>query len=139
MSVNRGTIAAVTATMSLVWISYAWAMDFATPEGTLEIYINGKRNGDLAAVKSAFDDPTVAFSLPKPIPVSEYKITKRVVYGEREARSWNSKGIIPPAKVGDVELQVREVTNGAPYMFSYNFRRLSGEWKIYSHSAWNSD
>jgi hypothetical protein len=129
----------VAATLSLGWNSGVCAANFATPEGTLEIYINGKRAGDIRAVKSAFDDPAVDFSLPRPIPVSEYKVTKRILYGEREAKRWNSKGIIPPAKVGDVELQVREVTNGKPYMFSYNFRRISGEWKIYSHSVWNAD
>ncbi len=71
--------------------------------------------------------------------MGDYLIQRRIVYGAAEIKDWNSKGIIPPARGGDVELQVREIIRGKPQMFSYNLRKVASGWKIYSHAAWGVD
>ncbi len=82
-----------------------------------------------------FYPPAVDFYLPQPIVIKDYAVRKKIVYGESEVTEWNTKGIIPAARVGDVELQVEEIRYGDTFMFSYNFRKIDGEWKIISHGA----
>ena len=112
---------------------------FATPDATLETYIKALRKGDRSAVGECFDPPAADFHLPSPMPVDDYRIQRRIVYGADEVKDWNSKGIIPPAREGDVELQVREIIRGKLQMFSYNLRKITSGWKIYSHAAWGAD
>jgi len=115
--------------------------DFSTPEKTLEEYIAGIRNGDSAAVAKCFDPPVNDFYLPGPIAIDAYSVVKKITYGKTEVRKWNSRGIKPPVKIGDVELQVREKYESGKYkksedMFSYVFRKIGNEWKIIAHSVW---
>ncbi len=110
---------------------------FASPEITLQTYIEALRKADRSTVEECFDPPAIGFYLPGPLPVDTYRIQKRIVFGPKEVREWNSKGIIPAAREGDVELQVQELMNGIPNMFSYWFRSVDTGWKIYAHSAWN--
>jgi hypothetical protein len=103
---------------------------------TLKTYIEALRKGDLATVEECFDPRAIGFYLPEPLPIETYRIQKRIVFGPKEVRNWNSKGIIPAARAGDIELQVQELINGTPTMFSYWFRKVVSGWKIYAHSAW---
>ena len=74
-------------------------------------------------------------------PQNAYSVVKKITYGKTEVRKWNSRGIKPPVKIGDVELQVREKYESGKYkksedMFSYVFRKIGNEWKIIAHSVW---
>lgn len=113
--------------------------DLSSPERTLDAYVRSLRSGDVAGVKATLDRPEVEFYLPEPISISSYRVMRRIVYGARETNDWNSKGIVPPARVGDVELHVREIIDGKSQMVSYNFRRISGEWRLYSSAVWGAD
>ncbi|HMG59576.1 MAG TPA: hypothetical protein VK583_07605 [Burkholderiales bacterium] len=130
-------------TVFLVLLSVATSAnagdDYSSPESTLALYIDALRSGDVARVLATFDDPTGGFNLPKPLPISSYRITKRIVYGPEKVRKYNYPGIIVPARVGDIELQVLEILDGHKDMFSYNFRRIDGRWKMYSGSMWGAD
>ena len=110
-----------------------------TPEETLQSYINGVRHGDLAQVEACFEPRAESFYLPAPIPVSTYTIRERITYGSAKVHDWNSKGIVPAARIGDVELQVEETIRGAPQMYSYLFRKFDDSWKIIAHAAWGVD
>jgi hypothetical protein len=77
------------------------------------------------------------FYLPQPVPIKSYKILKRIVYGQKETDDWNSRGIIPQAVLGDIDLQVEQEVYGKKRMYSYLMRNINGEWKIISHAAWN--
>jgi hypothetical protein len=113
--------------------------DYSSPETTLAAYIDGLRSGDVARILVTFDDPKGGFNLPKPLPISNYRVTKRIVYGPKRVEKWNSQGIIPQARVGDVELQVLEIVDGKKEMYSYNFRKINGDWKMYSGGLWGAD
>jgi len=108
---------------------------FDTPEVTLDTSISALREGDRARVAPCFEPPADAFYLPGPLQIEQYVIRKRIVYGRAEGREWNSKGIIPPAVEGDIQLQVEETIAGRKEMFYYNFRPVGHEWKIISHSG----
>jgi hypothetical protein len=97
-------------------------------------YIESLREGDLAGVLERYHG-TTDFYLPHPIPIKEYKIVKKITYGTKEVEDWNQKGVVPPAELGDVELQVRETIDGKEQIFFYNLRRVRGSWKIIAHSA----
>ena len=112
---------------------------YSSPESTLALYIDGIRSGDVARVLATFDDPKGGFNLPKPIPISSFRITKRIVYDAEKVRKYNYPGIIVPARVGDIELQVLQVVEGHRDMFSYNFRNVDGKWKMYSSSMWGAN
>jgi len=45
------------------------------------------------------------FYLPDPVPIESYRILEKIVYGKKEIKDWNSKGIIPSAEIGDIDLQ----------------------------------
>src|SRR5882762_227743 len=127
----RATLLILLATLGIAPSASAGG-DYSSPEGTLAAYIEGLRSGDVARVLDTFDDPKGGFNLPKPIPISSYRITKRIAYGPKRVEKWNSKGIIPQARVGDIELQVLEIVDGKKAMLSYNFRKIDGAWKMYS-------
>jgi hypothetical protein len=123
-------------TSLLLSVSQAFGADFSTPENTLAEYIAGVRNGDRAAVAKCFDPPATDFYLPRPLAIETYSIVKRITYGKAEVKKWNSRGVIPSVKIGDVELQVKENVEKKELMFSYVLRRIGSDWKIISHSVW---
>lgn len=90
--------------------------------------------GDRAAVAACFEPPA-NFYLPSPVSVEKYVIRRRIVYGPKEVRKWNSKGITPPALEGDIELQVEQTVAGRTVVFDYNFRLVGHDWKIIAHSG----
>jgi hypothetical protein len=109
----------------------------SSPDLTLERYFAGLAKADLDQVAECFEPRATDFILPRPIVVTKYKVTKRVVYGQHEVDKWNRAGIVPAALLGDVELEVREVVEGRAQMYSYNFRLVGATWKIVSHDAWD--
>ena len=113
------------------------AQDFTSPDATLGIYINALKAGNKSQVLDCFYPKLDDFYLPQPVPIKYYKILKRIVYGQKETNDWNSKGIIPPAMFGDIDLQVEEESYGKKRMYSYLMRNVNGEWKIISHAAWD--
>jgi hypothetical protein len=114
------------------------AADLSSPEATLAGYIDSLRKGSVSGVLERFHGIT-EFKLPRSVPIQEYKIVKKVIFGPSEVENWNGHGIVPPAQLGDIELHVSEIVDGNEVLFSYNFRNFSGSWKIYSHSAWDED
>jgi len=114
------------------------ASNYSTPENTLDTYIAALRAANQPAVAQCFYPVANDFYLPKPVDITSYAVTKKIIYGEKEVNRWNGIGIKPPTKIGDVELQVKELFHDKNEMFSYVMRKISGEWKIISHSAWRS-
>jgi hypothetical protein len=114
------------------------ASNYSTPENTLDTYISALRAGNQPAVAQCFYPVANDFYLPNPLDITSYSVTKKIVYGKKEVDRWNRIGIKPPTQIGDVELQVNEILHGKNEMFSYVMRKISGEWKIISHSAWRS-
>lgn len=125
----------IVAGLTLGATTTASAGRFDTPEATLKFYISTLREGDRAKVAPCFEPPAHGFYLPGPLLIEQYVVRKRIVYGRAEVEEWNSRGIIPPAVEGDIELQVEETIAGRKAMFYYNVRRFGHEWKIISHSG----
>jgi hypothetical protein len=121
----------------LLNINSVWAQDFSKPENTLDTYINALRAGNKSQVLDCFHPKLKDLYLPGSSKIASYKIVKVIVYTKKEADDWNSKGIIPPAMVGDIDLQVEQSEYGKKAMYSYLMRNVNGEWKIVSHSAWD--
>ena len=111
---------------------------FASPEETLETYINAKRAGDKQTILTCFHPKLEDFYLPEPAQIDSFAVAKKTVYGQLEADEWNGLGIIPPAAVGDIDIDVEEFTGGKSQMYSYLLRRVDGEWKIIAYSAWGA-
>jgi hypothetical protein len=113
------------------------AQDFSSPEDTLDIYLSALKSGNKKQVLNCFSPKLNDFYLPEPVPIKSYKIIKRIVYGQEETEDWNSKGIMPPAEIGDIDLQVEQESYGKKWMYSYLMRNVNGYWKIISHSVWD--
>lgn len=113
-------------------------LDLSTPEKALDYYINAIRSGRVDIIYKVYAN-TKNFYLPDPINITDYSITKKILFDEEAVNSWNTKGIQPPAQFGDIELQVNEVyaSTGKGEMFSYFLRLYGDQWKIFTHSAWN--
>jgi len=111
--------------------------DFASPEVTLGIYLNALKTGNKSQVLDCFYPKLADFYLPQPVPIKSYEILKQIVNGQKETDDWNSKGIIPPAVLGDIDLQVEQESYWKKTMYSYLMRNVNGEWKIISHAAWD--
>ncbi len=109
-----------------------------SPEVALKTYIEGLRRGDLSTVRRAYNLAVAGsdFHLPAPLPIDSYRVTKRLVLDSAAVRRSTETGVVPPARVGDVELQVEEVIQGQREMFSYWLRLFDGQWRIYAHAAW---
>lgn len=118
---------------------FAQRQNFLTPEATLEIYINALRAADKKTVLKCFFPELTDFYLPSKIDIKAYMIVKKKVFTKKEVQERNSRGIIPSAKIGDVNLDVAEIVDGEHQMYSYLFRKVSMEWKIISYSAWGID
>ena len=126
------------ATFLLILHSIVVALDFSSPEATLANYINALRKGDKSTVAICFQPEAKDFYLPGTSEIGEYKIIQKITYREREIKRWNTKGIKPPTKIGDIELQVEELYYGKKEMFSYVLRKFDTQWKIIAHWAWNT-
>ena len=129
-----------TVVLCLVW-SAALAngqLDLSSPEATLAGYIESLRHGNVEGVLARYHNAD-QFYLPSPLPIENYEIVNKIILGNKEVQEWNRKRIIPAAKLGDVQLDVRERVAGRDQMFSYNFRKIDGRWKLISHSAWGVD
>ena len=105
------------------------------PEETLRLYIESLRQGDLDGVRRAYFDAE-NFSLPGPLPIDSFHVTREQVLDERAA---SERPFTPSPQAGDVELDVRQYEQGREQMYTYNLRRIEGRWWIYSHSAWGVD
>lgn len=109
------------------------AAELSSPESTLEGYINALRNGDSSGVSRRFLDG--GFKLKAPIPIESYSIVRKYEFGQKEVDEWQA---IPPAKIGDVGLDVRETRESGELMISYWLRNVEGEWKVFSLAAWGA-
>ncbi len=109
-----------------------------SPEAAVQTYIDGLKRGDLSAVRRAYNLAVVGsdFHLSGPLPIESYRITKKLVLDSVAAARHNEEGIVPPARVADVELQVEEMIEGKREMYSYWLRVFDGHWRIYAHTAW---
>jgi hypothetical protein len=134
---RRRSFAALAVASIVLSALLACTQDFASPEATLEKYITACEAGDKKTVLSCFHPPMSDFNLNEEFAVESYTITKKTTYEKSHVDEWNSIGIIPPAEIGDVDLEVKEILNGEPFMFSYLLREVDGEWKIISFSAWD--
>jgi hypothetical protein len=118
-------------TLSLVALSACSTRpQFKTPDAALAYYIESANAKSLEGINATFLKPVSEFNFISSSPVESFRVVKRTRYAEKEASDWNKKGIIPPAAVGDVELQVEETISGKHYMYSYNFRKMQTGWKI---------
>ncbi|MFH1016809.1 MAG: hypothetical protein V1798_01345 [Pseudomonadota bacterium] len=106
---------------------------FGTPEALMATYIEALRKGDRVLANKCFAGGD--FQLDGPVKIKKYKITKKQVFGKKEVDDWNEKGTVPPAQIGDVNLEVDQ--DGE--MFSYFLRHVTKEkWQISAHYAWNA-
>lgn len=113
-------------------------LDLSSPEATLAGYIESLRHGNVEGVLARYHNVD-QFRLPGRLRIEKYEIVNKIIFGNKEVEEWNGKGIIPSAKVGDVQLDVRESIDGRDQMFSYNFRKIDGSWKLICHFAWGVD
>jgi hypothetical protein len=117
-------------------LAVAASPDLSSPETTLNSYIESLRSGNRDGVLATYHG-IKDFDLSKPLQIDKYKITKKIIYDSKKIRKLNLTGITPPAEIGDVELDVREVVDGKNVMFSYNFRKFKNGWMIIDHTAWD--
>ena len=108
-----------------------------TPEATLNTYVDGLKRGDLTTVRRAYnlDLTGSGFNLPGPLPITSYRITKKSVLDSAAVKRHNGRGVVPPARVGDVELEVDEITQGKSEKFWYWLRLFDSQWRIYAHTG----
>lgn len=137
-AINSFKAVLVLATIACLSCSGSVRDQFASPEDTLKTYINAKRAGDKQTILTCFHPELKDFYLPEPTHTDSFAVTKKTVYGQLEAEEWNRLGIIPPAEVGDVDIDVKEISGGKSQMYSYLLRRVDGEWKIIAYSAWGA-
>jgi hypothetical protein len=117
-----------------VFIFPVFAKQNSTPESTLREYLSCFETSDEQCVLNNYYGIN-SFNTGKPYK-TDFKITKKVVFGSKEVKLWNDAGIVPKAFKGDVSLDVLQTSNDKESMYSYNFRRYDNKWLIYSHSAW---
>jgi len=118
-------------------VNNVYAQDYSSPEATLATYINALKSGDKSQVLGCFHPKLGDFYLPGPAQIESYKIVKVIVYKQKETDDWNSKGIVPPAMIGDIDFQVEQTAYGKKQMYSYLMRNVNRKWKIISHAAWD--
>ena len=112
--------------------------DLSTPENTLKSYIESKKMGDVSCLLKTYYN-TDSFYLSGPQPIKSYKIIKKTVYTKKEADEWNRIGIIPAAKIGDVDFDVEETSfPNIIETYGYLLRKFGNEWKIIAHSQWGA-
>ena len=108
-------------------------MDLSSPEVTLAGYIESLRQSDVEGVLARHHGAK-EFYLPGPLTIENFEIVTKITFGEKEVQEWNGQG-----KVGDVQLDVRELIAGHNQMFSYFFREIEGKWKLIAHYGWDAD
>lgn len=116
---------------------YAEQYDFSKPENTLKGYYNCLYEKNLECLKAHTLD-VKNFHFGTQSKMRSFEIKKVITYTEKEVSDWNSKGIIPPAKIGDVEYQVYQISGNHSGMWSYNFRKVDGKWLLLSWSGWDA-
>lgn len=109
---------------------------FSTPEEALKSYYKCLEKGDAKCVIRHVID-LKEFNISGPQSTIKYTIKKITTYTEKEAAEWNNKGIIPQAKIGDVELQIYEEHENYSGMWSYNLRQVNDSWLFVTWSAWD--
>ena len=92
-------------------------LDLSSPEATLAGYIESIRQGDVEGVLARYHN-TKEFYLPGPMSIENYEIVKKIIFRTKEVQEWNEQEIIPAAKAGDVQLDVREHRAGYSQMYS---------------------
>jgi hypothetical protein len=110
---------------------------FETPDSALAHFIKSANARDLSGINVTLLDPMTTFNFANAAPVESFSVIKRIRYTEKHVRDWKRKGIAGPVAVGDLELHVREIVGGKPYMYSYNFRHTPAGWKITGWASWN--
>lgn len=109
----------------------AWAGPrYDTPEATIQTYIDALRRGDQPAVSVCFEPEAHDFYLPGPIPIDQFIIRKRIVYGPSDEKKWKGVGYTARMIRGDIGLEVEETIDGTKNSFYYRLRRVRGQWKI---------
>jgi pimeloyl-ACP methyl ester carboxylesterase len=107
---------------------------FASPERTVTTWLErlkaGDRRGAAACLWPAGEEP----GLPLPFPLEELEIERSVRYGPSEVSAWNSKGILPRADPGDVEVTVRIRVRGRPQRLDCLLRAFEAGWRIIARS-----
>ena len=122
--------------------SYAEQYDFSSPEKTLLSYYKCAETKDEKCVLSHIEG-IGSFQFNVASKVIDYEIKKKIVFSDKEVSEWNSKGIIPSAKLGDIQIDVQKITlyNGSTKeegMYTYVLRKYDDKWKIYSWYGWGS-
>jgi hypothetical protein len=114
-----------------------FAQDYESPEATIATYITALKSGNKSQVLNCFHPKLEDFYSPGPARIDSYRILKKIVYSQKETDNWNTKGIIPPVMIGDIDVQVEQTEYGTKQMYSYLLRNVNGHWKIISHVAWD--
>ena len=109
------------------------SMDFSTPEATVKSYQFAYSQGNQEAVSNSFNPPSKDFYIAR---ISNCQVKKAQKHSAAEIRKQNDAGIVPPLKVGDMEvIQTCTVDGKRIQEFHYDLRKFGKEWKIISHSA----
>jgi hypothetical protein len=122
----------------LAWmVSAKEQLDLSSPEATLAGYIESLRQGDVEGVLARYHG-TKDFYLPGPLTIEDYEIVTKITFGKKEVQEWNGQKIIPAAKVGDVQLDVKQLRGDDSQMYSYFLREITGKWKLIAHYGWDA-
>jgi hypothetical protein len=104
----------------------------ATPEETLEKFIQAQRAGDFEAAEATIYPGEGNYRLDGPVVIRTYQILGKKVLTAPEAAEYTES---PPRQQGDVVLEVyEEYDRGRTSNVTYFMRELHGEWRIYSLS-----
>ena len=109
-----------------------------SPEQTLQKYFSALNSHDQKTIRECFDPnrdcPNAAYVKDT---IVHHKILKKVTLSAEFVRK---NQFVPPSRVGDIRIDVRQYYGDQYHMdFSYFFRLEGKEWLIYSFSAWGVD
>ena len=122
--------------------AYAQQYDLSTPENTLKSFYKCSETRDEQCALAHIEG-IKRFQFNVPSKVISHDIKKKTIFTNKEVTKWNSKGIIPPAKPNDIQIDVYKVTlyNGKTSeenTYTYVLRKYNNMWKIYSWHSWGS-
>lgn len=104
----------------------------ATPEDTLERFINAHTAGDNDELSILIHPPHSRYRLKGPAPILQYKIQSRRELTAEDVATFESG---PAREVGDVEMIVwEEYPGGRTSLNTYTLRGYPDGWKIYTLS-----